>query len=265
MKQLIIIALLLPFFGNSQEPEECIQSRWIALKPNEINKDLFLPDSIDLVSVVKKLAEENKIGVNNRYRKNRDVEEAWYYIPYDLEVEENLRDSAISNKDTFFQISSYSDIPIYSEWGEPVYYLNEETGEYEEHFYPPEIYIFPSKECNEIRIKETRIFNDSTEEYEFIPVGLSFYFKGSNKDYWSIRDDNSWADRVPLNAVIPYNRGESDVREGEGYEKFWIDLDELFEALDDKTKYPWYEAIINKRYQGFQYMQTSCYDDEIKY
>ena len=43
-------------------------------------------------------------------------------------------------------------------------------------------------------------------------------------------------------------------------EKFWIDLNKLFLVLKDKEKYPWYNALINKEYKGFQYMQVSCYD-----
>ena len=94
------------------------------------------------------------------------------------------------------------------------------------------VYVFPSKECDEIRIKEDRVFNKATKKYEFIPVGLSFYFKGDE-----------------------FSKGK---------EKFWVDLNELFNVLNDKNKYPWYNAIVNKKYVGFQYRQVSCYDIEIK-
>lgn len=272
MKHLLAIILLCPFLSMGQLTDTtCIQSRWIAIKPNEINKDIFLLDSLndetlDLVFVIKKLVEESKINIynqtNNRWRLG---EKDWYYISYKEELRRNLKDSAVINKDPYFQELVYSKEPIFNENGEPKHFLNQLTGFEEVRFPPPETHVFPSKECDEIRIKESRIYNESTKKYEFIPIGLSFYFKEKRMDYAEIIRNSSWVDLVSDYAIIIFGEGESDTWEGRGHEKFWVNLNELFEVLDDKSKYPWYEAIVNKKYHGFQYMQTSCDDDGIKY
>lgn len=240
MRKIIFLALLLPVIGLGQITDTtCIKSRWIALKAKEINKNIFLLDStvnenLDLVFTIKRLVESDKVNIYNRNSSpngNSDIN-SWYYIDYDKEMEENLKDSSIYwSKDPYFEIIVNSDYPMVDEYGDDlIVTLPDGTQSYK---YPlPDIYIFPSKECDEIRIKEDRIFNDETNEYEFIPVGLSFYFKGSK--YWR------------------------------GHEKFWVDLNELFNALDNKNEFPWYETIINREYEGFQYMQVSCFDDEIK-
>lgn len=48
-------------------------------------------------------------------------------------------------------------------------------------------------------------------------------------------------------------------------EIFWVNLTQLSRNLTDPTTYPWYSFIKNNQYSGFQYMQTSCYDDLIRY
>lgn len=240
MRNFIIIATLFPIIAFGQLTDTtCIKTRWLALKKTDVNKDLFLldstfNDSLDLVFTIKRLVESDKINIykqNYSPGSNYDVN-SWYYIDYDKEIEENLKDSlSFWAKDPYFQITVQSDYPMTDEYGDPMVRTNPD-GTQEYLYPPPDIYVFPSKECDEIRIKENRIFNESSNQYDFVAVGLSFYFKGSR-----------------------YYRG---------YEKFWVDLEELLSALENKSKYPWYSAIVNKNYQGFQYMQVSCYDDEIK-
>lgn len=240
MGKIIFIALLLPVIGLGQITDTtCIKSRWIALKPTKINQNVFLLDStvnenLDLVFTIKRLVESDKINIYNQNSSpngNSDIN-SWYYIDYNKEMEENLKDSFMYwSKDPYFEISVQSDYPMVDEYGDNLI-VTLPDGAQSFKYPPPDIYIFPSRECDEIRIKENRILNDQTNEYEFIPVGLSFYFNGSK--YWR------------------------------GHEKFWVDLNELFNALENKNEFPWYETIINRKYEGFQYMQVSCYDDEIK-
>ncbi len=212
----------------------CIKSRWIALKPTKINEDIFLlgsnnNDSLDLVFTIKNLVDQKKLNIYNQNEGPYGIK-GWYFIDYVYEnkLKESLEKSS---KNDYFEISVPSTLPIANMYGEDsVITLADGTVQ---NVYPePKVYVFPSKECDEIRIKEDRIFNKSTKKYEFKPVGLSFYFKGDK-----------------------YSRGN---------EKFWVDLNELFSQLDDKNKYPWYNSIKNQKYSGFQYMQVSCYDDEIK-
>lgn len=237
MRYFFIIAIVFPIVAFGQLTDTtCIKSRWISLKPNDFNKDIFLidstlNDSLDIVYVIKRLVENRQLKIYNQNSGTRGTF-GWYYIDYNKEIEENTRDSMISNKDPYFQISQPSYYPLVDEYGEPKV-VKLTNGTYGIEYPPPTIYVFQLSNCDEIRIKEDRVYNESTKQFEFKPVGISFYFKGDK-----------------------YKRGR---------EKFWVDLNELFVALNNKENYPWYNAISNKRYQGFQYMQVSCYDEEIKY
>ena len=214
----------------------CVKTRWLALKPTKINEDIFLlgsnyNDSLDLVFTIKNLVDNKNLKIYNQNEGPYGIN-GWYYIDYAKEIETNLKESLKkSNKDNYFEISFPSILPIANMYGEDSV-ITFADGTVQLVYPAPKVYVFPSKECDEIRIKEERTYNKSTMKYEFKPVGLSFYFKGDK-----------------------YSRGT---------EKFWVDLNELFSLLDDKNKYPWYNSIKNQKYSGFQYMQVSCYDDEIK-
>ena len=232
----IIILLILPFISSSQLTDTtCIKSRWIALKPTEVNKNIFLldstfNDSLDLVFTIKRLVENEKINIYNQNHSpngNADIY-SWYNINHNRTLEERKNDSIdYILSDPYFEIVVLAVEPYMSSFGE-----DSVSNSGELIYPPPTIYTFPARECDEIRIKENRVFNERTDQYEFIAVGLSFYFSGGR-----------------------YRRG---------YEKFWVDLKQLFNAIEDNDKYPWYKAIINKEYQGFQYMQVSCYHDKIR-
>ncbi len=231
MKSLIIIFFFLPFLVVSQLSDTtCIKYRWISLKPTAENEDIFLLDSnvnndIDLVHTIKRLVEDRKVFIYDQNTGPFGME-GWYYIDYDKEREKMLDDSLSHNK--YFELKIRAINPLINVYGQDSLDSN---GHYA---YPPDrIYVFPARESDEIRIKEERVFNDSLDSYEFIPVGLSFYFEKSENF--------------------------------RGHEKFWVDLKELFENLENPEKYPWYSAIRNKEYQGFQYMQVSCYDKKIKH
>lgn len=232
----IFLLLLLPVFGYAQMTDTtCIQSRWIACKPIDANHSMFpfAKDSIekhDMVHLIKELVELKKMKIYSR-NEGRDNTKGWSFIDYNSEIEERKKDSLIWDKDPYFEISVQSDMPLVDEYGDPVIRLTDDG--FQEFVYPPaEVYVFATIECAEVHIKEERFVNDATNEIEFRPVGLSFYFKGSE-----------------------YSRGK---------ERFWIDLDEFFNVLENKESHPWYNLIIERKYQGFQYMQTSCYDLEIK-
>lgn len=237
MKHISILAFFLPFFGLGQVTDtSCIKSRWIALKPISANGEIFLLDSthnetLGLLYTVKILAEENKLKL---YKQNDGPQglNGWYYLDYNKVFENNLKDSVEShNKGSYFEIAVQANHPMLNHFGEDsIQIMSDGTMSF---VYPePEVYIFPAAKCDEIRIKENRKYNEKTKSYEYVPIAMSFYLRGNK-----------------------YARG---------HEKFWIDLNEFFSELDSKTKYPWYDAIKNRHYQGFQYMQVSCYDDEIE-
>ena len=238
MKNFIYTFILLHFsvvtFGQSSDTT-CLKSRWLSVKPTIHNKDIFLLDSIDnsldLVYTIKKLVDQKQLRIYDQNEGPNGMNN-WYYINYEKEIEMNLKQSLKKEgKDPYFEIVSEAIIPLANSVGEDSVIKNDD-GSMSYVFPESKVYVFPSKECDEIRIKEDRVFNKATKKYEFIPVGLSFYFKGDE-----------------------FSKGK---------EKFWVDLNELFNVLNDKNKYPWYNAIVNKKYVGFQYRQVSCYDIEIK-
>lgn len=229
----------MPFFGISQLTDTtCLKSRWIALKPTAAHADIFCLDSTietkkDMIRVIQTLVEDGEI---NLYSQNGgpNGKLSWNYIDYQLEVKKANADSLFfKNKQPYFTMfGPQSDQPLSNDFGEPATRIN--ANGVEEFLYPSrEIFYFPTRIIDEIRIKENRVFNKQTKQFEFIPVGFSFYFNGDR-----------------------YSRG---------YELFWIDLNELTKAIPKEGQYPWYDAIVNKKYQGFQYMQVSCYDQEVKY
>ena len=126
MKQIIIIALFLPILSQGQLTDTtCIKTRWLALKPSSINKDIFLMDStyndsLDLVYTIKRLVESDKINIYNQNYSpgsNSDVS-SWYYIEYNEELEKNMRDSiSCRSNDPFFEIIVHSDSPFTTIYG----------------------------------------------------------------------------------------------------------------------------------------------------
>jgi hypothetical protein len=242
MKKALLLFMLIPFFGMAQLSDTtCIQSRWIALKPTQVNALIFgsdttLSEDLDLIHVIRVLVEKEELQIYNQKNRVKSNHE-WYEIEFQNDIHDYINymsdGDAPSKWAPFFTLYGVqSDMPLTDEYGEPLTRLTAEG--FEEYIYPPrDVYYYPTKEVDEIRIKENRVFNEKTKKFEFQPVGLSFYFRGS--DYYR------------------------------GHEAFWVDLVELQKALKNNTNFPWYKSIYEKNYQGFQYMQVSCYDSEIKY
>lgn len=232
MKFIPFLFLLTSFCTHAQLSDTtCIGARWIALKPSETNKDLFMiGDSasmrLDLLIVIKNLVDEGKMNI---YKANEGPAwtKNWYRIPYDQEMEDLMKDPMreyVINH--YFEMRYQSDIPLVDDYGDPIL-IYDSTTKMDHYVYPaPEIRLLTTLHCSEIRIRENRYFDTKTGSFQYKPVAMSFYFK----------DDNF----------------------REGQEKFWINLNELFNVLEDKEQYPWYDAILKQRYKGFQYMQSPC-------
>jgi hypothetical protein len=220
-----LLFIMLPLVGKGQVSDTtCIQTRWIALKANDANKVLFdSTKTIELISTIKQLVISQELSL---YKMNdsRGLLK-WNWINYNYELQNNLADTTVESKDPYFEYLYQSDTPLYDENGDPIIILHPDG---------TETYIYPhlqrtsytSFDCEEIRIKEERTLNSKTNTYYFKPTGIGFYL-GNDKIYG-------------------------------GEEMFWVDLNELFKILKDKEEYPWYDIIVNQKYQGFQYMQTPC-------
>jgi hypothetical protein len=238
MRQIIFLAFFLPFVGIGQMTDTtCIQFRWIALKPTEKNARIFLLDTLyreelDMVNVIKRLTESGSIWLYHRGNE-WNLSNKWYPINYQEELENALRDSFSLAHDPFFEIAQQSDVPLTDDYGDPLVITHPDGSQ--EFVYPhPEIFVFPAWRADEIRIKEERVWNDASNRVEYRAVGLSFFFRNRHSP-------------------------------SEGFEKFWIDLNQLYENLDNPERYPWYKALRSGDYSGFQYMQVSCFDELIRY
>ena len=190
-------------------------------------KDSSYNDSLDLIFVIKKLVMDNKLKI---YAEHTDStgQSIGYFVSY---IIQQLDDTAANKElNSYFQVvTHYPDSIITNDYGDPILIY---TSEGKEQFKKPASTIsnLLAKNCDEIRIQENRLFNEHTKQFDgFIPVAIGFYLGGGS-----------------------FKRGR---------EKFWVNLYDLFDTLDDKEKYPWYYALINHDYNGFQYMQTSCYDE----
>ena len=223
-----VLLIALPLIGKSQITDTtCIESRWISIKPMEANKNIFLQnekDTVDLVYTLKKLVENEKINTYNQSHApelNRNIKTLFNFDFRDSYCE----DAKYPSSESYYEIIQKSKEPYLTMYLEDSVIISPDGTETIV-YPPPVVYPFMTREFNEIRIKESRVYNESLKRYEFIPVGLSIYY------------------------------GEYTYHPN--YKMFWVDIEELFNAIEEKDKYPWYEAIKNKEYQGFQFMQTPC-------
>ena len=228
MKNLIAIILFITLFGTSQNSStECLSSRWISLKPTEDNKNIFLPElsfdnELDLAYVIKKYVEDEVLFLYTRNLRPRKTleKDTWNYINYDLYRESMF----MGMEEPHYVISTTSSEPLVDQDGNPIITVTDEG--ISTFTYGIENYVLPETEFGEIRIREDRVFNEEKKEHEFKAKAIGFY-------------------------INKYERVD-------GHEKFWIDLDQLYSVLENKEKYPWYNALINRDYRGFQYKQEPC-------
>ncbi len=239
MQKLLCVLLFVPLFIIAQSTDSsCLKTRWIALRLTEANANIFgldtsLSKEQDLVQLIKELVEKGKLRIYIQ-NENQQGFKGWFPIDYKKEIKILEKDSvnAYWPHDPYFEILEFPKLPLATVDGYDSLIYNPD-GTIEFCYPPPTCRVFHSSDCDEIRIKEDRALNMETGEYEFIPVGLSFYF----------------ADDFIL----------------DGHEKFWVDLNELFSAIHDESSYYWFEDLIKKRYKGSQYMKVSCYNPEFRF
>jgi hypothetical protein len=235
MKSLVFIVCIY-FAPNlfAQIDTNCISTRWIAVKNDEHNRDLFKEwrtAETDLLYVIRELTIENKLEI---YNENRGYYNStnWYPIPYvKHHIDSSTMDTLYSEfKSEYFEFIVQSDTPLTDEYGDPkVVTYPDGTQSYV--YPPPRVYQLLTHKLLEIRIKEELLLDSITNQRNFVATGISFYYGDEQK----------------------------------GRELFWVNLQELYNALDDKKKYKWYEMLKKRRYSGFQYMQVPCSDNLIRY
>lgn len=232
MKHYILFGLLLihSFISAQLTDTTCIKSRWISLKPNEINKPLFSPleDGTHLLFFLKGLLENGKLtgGICGYHYFNEIALSSVRYDHYSKEEVAGF-DTVFSDNSSkqFYIVCPESTTPLSNMYGEDSVYQDGSDL----------IYVYPTKTCyhidtekfTEILIQEERIVNEKTKEYIFQPTLIGFVMKS----YWGYGD------------------------------LFWVDLEELCKQLESKGFYQWSKFIKENKYSGFQYAQKSCYDN----
>ncbi len=200
----------------------CIKARWISIKPTPHNANLFGLDTNeqnDIVSVIKTFALTRNIDL-------------YYDCPNEylnrFLIRFNYLDSLRSYRktqpdswfsDPFFEAEIHSNNCLKNKFGEDSLQALP-TGEIIAIYPDPIVFEYKTRDCIEIRIKEELRFVSNLKKKEFYPVEIAFCINGKVK--------------------------------------FWMKLPKLFEVIDLKRNYKWYDFIINKRYKGFQYMQEEC-------
>jgi hypothetical protein len=230
---LLILCLFLSNGNFAQSDTACVKTRWIAVKNSPQNAILF-DTTTNILRTIREYVQSNKIGLyhesNTSFTRGQ-----WYPIPliqYDSSHYANYVDYERSNDINLFTITIQSDLPLVDEFGENIIHTSVD-GLQSFVYEAPEVHLINLYDIVEFRIREERIYNESTHQFEgdFHPTGISFYLQDQQ-----------------------YRR-----------EIFWISLDELKNKLSDAATYPWYSFLQNRAYTGFQYMQVSCYDDLIRY
>lgn len=241
MKRLLIFVLLISNLGLTQTIDTtCVYARWIQLYPTKLNSDIFGLDSsistkVDLINVIKKLVEVDSLNIYSEKQTNNGGTE-WIYIDYSEELIKAQNNPKNKNKNNwnpyFTRLGPENDIPLTDEFGDPRIVLNEEGYEsfvYEER----EVFELRTSKIDEIIIKEIRILNSLTGQYEFQPSDLGFFIKTDE-----------------------HKRNK---------ELFWININELQKVLKNDFQYSWLSAINEKRYSGFLSKQVNCDNAEVNY
>lgn len=227
---ILIFSLLLCNFIFSQNETE--NTRWIRILKSENNQLLFNYTFLNDTSLIGKVQHCASQGDNIFYLQSDDIADL---SPLYFELIANpIIDSLNLEYCSFDQLQNYQNynepnitiafnslIPFKDELGDDIITFDNSTG-FELYTYPfRTLTIIPVKEIEEIRIKEIRIQNSETYQFEYIPVAIE---------------------------IMPQYFGNSNSH-------VWIDLNKL------KTKYPsiendaWYNFIMRKEYNGKQYMQ----------
>lgn len=191
----------------------------------EGNETLF---DKEFILKIHELVGSNELEIYSESRDNETFGQ-WYPIP-EIEVflAPNEIDTLYLNKRTdYLEFLVQSDIPLTDEYGDPmIKTLADGTQMY---IYPPAtVYPITLDDISEMRILE-------------------------------VRDESS----VDTESMKPYGISICRTDRYHNRELFWIKLDELSNALKDTPS--WIQFITDKKYKGFQYMQTSCYNDMIRY
>lgn len=214
------LIVLFCFVGFSNCFSQLPKSRWISIKPTLENADLFgldTTDKLDIVSVIKLYAQNRRLDLFHEAPKEyiNRFLIRFNYLDSLKSYRNSYPDSWLS--DPFFEAGIFSDSVLQNSYGEDSLQMLS-NGEIVAIYPNPTPYEYRTSHCSEIRIKEVKgIVTNFQTKSSYYPVEIAFCIDGKVK--------------------------------------FWMNLSDLFDVIDFRKNYKWYDFIINQQYKGFQYMQ----------
>jgi hypothetical protein len=208
---------------NYYPPVQGVDYRWVSLKNTPQNKRLFSTNEefTTMTDILQSLAAVNSLGVNNESRNPPNYEYNWYKVPY-IEEKTDLESISENPMEVEFILSDQSTIPLTNEYGDDLTKVNDE-GE-EEYLYPqPRVFWLSYKYLEEIIVKEDYYYDHLGPEPIISVVGFSFVMKYPGQ---------------------------------EAREIFWIDMNNLSEKIDNLEELNWYNALLERDYEGFNFLQV---------
>lgn len=235
MKHNILFGVLLihSFISAQLTDTTCIKSRWISVKPNEINKPLFSPleDGSHVLFFIKGLLESDSLTQwTTIYPYFHEL--AWNWAKYDVISQNEIDrvDTIFADKTSkqFYIVLPEETTPFANMYGEDSIRQGDDGKSY--FIYPHRtVYHIDTEKHLEIVIQEDRVFDKKNNMYYFEPVRIGFL------------ENNDWGNNFD--------------------DLFWIDVKDLCNKLEQKEFIKWSKFLKEKKYKGFQYAQKSCYDD----
>lgn len=225
MKIFFYLIILLPFIGFSQtKNDDCIKTRWIAVQNDSANQHLFDSKNkrIDSVDVFQELKKLVEDLKLRIYSKS---------VGFNSDSEEmavnysRIVECWNKNLDSMYKYDPFFEFIIQSDIPLVDDYgdpmiYTDSTG--------TQMYMYPNPERKRIilgDLYELRIREDKVND-QFVPTTVSFCVKRNRK----------------VKSI------------------FWVNLQDALNVAENEKLKNWIQSILDKKYNGFQYMQSSCDD-----
>lgn len=216
--------------------QDCRHLQWISLKNTSANNPLFTPDANGLLKTIAQLSERGDLELYHEVT-HSNTEQLWYNIAgmqHDLynkkhEYTYDLSATYDSTRTDYVRILDSETLPYVNLYGEDSMHF--EGGILHFVYPPPAVYRLNTSAITEIRIKEEVFVLPGKEGYGIRPVGISF--------------------------LINHN--------GNLLEPFWVDLERLFALVKESEEKPWVQLLKDRKYIGYQFLQTNCGETFIRW
>ena len=227
MKYILTCAFLLYMSTLLSQKNDsiCIQTRWIELDSSAANHSLFTSDNDknNIVDIIKDLTLNGPLDIYREEIKDIYYESNWVIIDSIELVPSNDTVLARRKADLFDRAYTSWDY-LKDENGDPVWEVQPDGTEGIT-FMPPIDHPLKMSIIRNILVREHLIFNEESSQEEFVATGVALV-----------------------------------IRNGDHSEKevvFWVSIFELNDIYS-RQRPDWLNALNERNYVGFQYMQKPC-------